>query len=169
MSYDDDLRVSCKCGKVTLTKEDGYITSDFVDTIHLGQLAEEGCRRKRLRKWAWFSLLTMVVCAGLAYGTGLWMGEQRKMSIAKAEEWSWKAERHMKAEDYASAVEAYTQAIRFHPTVRSYLSRAFAYDELGQLEQAVEDCRRAFALDPKSDAASRTLARIEARLAEGQK
>lgn len=76
MSRDSDLVVTCKCGKLSIIKYGGYYTSDILDAADLGAQAERLCRRKRLKKWAWFALATMVLCAGLAYGTGWATGRQ---------------------------------------------------------------------------------------------
>jgi tetratricopeptide (TPR) repeat protein len=109
-------------------------------------------------------LIVLAASAGVV-GTGV-VEQGRIMSHQEAEQWSWKAEKCLKDEDYKGAVEAYTQAIALHPTVRSYLSRSFAHAELGLLQESLDDCQKAVALDPTNQAAVRTLDRAKSDLAD---
>jgi tetratricopeptide (TPR) repeat protein len=68
-----------------------------------------------------------------------------------ASDWIKKASALMGANNQG-AVEAFTKAIELDPkNARAYGLRAIAYYEQGNYQQAIKDCDRAIALDPKKD------------------
>jgi Tfp pilus assembly protein PilF len=46
------------------------------------------------------------------------------------------------------AIEAFTQSLRVRPTAEAYTFRGWAYSFQGQLDEAIEECRKAIATDP---------------------
>lgn len=154
MSHDDHLTVSCRCGKISITKLDGYHTSDLLDAADLGVQAERLCRRKRLRKWAWFTLVTMVVCTGLAYGTGWIVGEVGRRRVAEAEQLCRDGERLLQVEhDERAAIEVFTKSLAVKPDVRTLLFRGFCYYRIGEYEKSIADCDEALKMEPGNEAA----------------
>jgi small glutamine-rich tetratricopeptide repeat-containing protein alpha len=56
----------------------------------------------------------------------------------------------MQMKKYEEAIQSYTKAIELSPNNPIYYgNRAAAYSHLGQHVKAIEDCKRAIALDPK--------------------
>jgi len=53
--------------------------------------------------------------------------------------------------EYGLAVDDSSQAIREAPSAMAYYTRALAYHDLGEDEQAIRDCNEALAIDPKSE------------------
>lgn len=123
MSHDDHLVVSCKCGKLVITKIGGYETSDLLDAAELGQQAERLCRRKRLKQWAYFVGLPLLTASLLAIGTVWWSGRQ-----------------------------AVTTA-QHRVTVEHHLLRGFSYYQSGDYDAAIRECDEALKLDPANEAA----------------
>jgi Tfp pilus assembly protein PilF len=48
----------------------------------------------------------------------------------------------------AEAVECFTRSLAAHPTAEAYTFRGWAYSFEGRLDDAIEECRRAIAVDP---------------------
>lgn len=83
---------------------------------------------------------------------GLHTGEMAEMTVRhnRAEGEKQKGNEHMRAKDYALAVEAYTMAIEWEPTSAVILSnRAQAHLSLKNFQKALEDSEAAVNLDPK--------------------
>ena len=83
---------------------------------------------------------------------GLHVGEMAEMTVRhnRAESEKQKGNEHMRAKDYALAVEAYTMAIEWEPTSAVILSnRAEAHLRLKSFQKALEDSEAAVNLDPK--------------------
>jgi tetratricopeptide (TPR) repeat protein len=53
--------------------------------------------------------------------------------------------------EYGRAADDSSQAIREAPSAMAYYTRALAYHDLGEGEQAIRDCNEALAIDPKSE------------------
>jgi tetratricopeptide (TPR) repeat protein len=53
--------------------------------------------------------------------------------------------------EYGRAADDSSRAIREAPSAMAYYTRALAYHDLGEDEQAIRDCNEALAIDPKSE------------------
>lgn len=84
--------------------------------------------------------------------------------MESAEQWMLKGERLLAGDEYEGAVDAFSRAIALHPSARLYLSRSFAYTELGNSLASLQDCERAVELEPGNEAAIRTRDRALADL-----
>ena len=56
-------------------------------------------------------------------------------------------ERQMKCE-FEEAVKLYTESIELYPTAEAYTFRGWTHSFMGMLDEAIEDCHRAIAVDP---------------------
>jgi tetratricopeptide (TPR) repeat protein len=56
-------------------------------------------------------------------------------------------ERQMKGE-FEEAIKLYTESIDLYPTAEAYTFRGWTYSFMGMLDEAIEDCHRAIAVDP---------------------
>ncbi|PKU36534.1 small glutamine-rich tetratricopeptide repeat-containing protein beta [Limosa lapponica baueri] len=57
---------------------------------------------------------------------------------------------HMEEENYGAAVDCYTRAIELDPNnAVYYCNRAAAQSKLDNYSEAIKDCERAIAIDPK--------------------
>ena len=60
-------------------------------------------------------------------------------------------DRIRKKENFPLAIEYYTKAIALHPKYfKAYFNRGFAYDKLGQYDNAINDYTKAIELNPNS-------------------
>lgn len=50
--------------------------------------------------------------------------------------------------EYKEAIELYTRSIEAFPTAEAYTFRGWAYSHLGDLDRAIDECRRAIEIDP---------------------
>ncbi|MBK7583684.1 MAG: tetratricopeptide repeat protein [Myxococcales bacterium] len=50
--------------------------------------------------------------------------------------------------DFARAVELYTESLALCPTAEAYTFRGWAYAFQDRLDEAIEECKRAIAVDP---------------------
>jgi Tfp pilus assembly protein PilF len=50
--------------------------------------------------------------------------------------------------DLRRAIALYTQSIEICPTAEAYTFRGWAYQGLGRLDEAIEECKRAIEVDP---------------------
>lgn len=57
--------------------------------------------------------------------------------------------RAQRAGDYSLAVDLYIKSIALYPTAELYLLLGSAFGALGKTEEAIEECKRAIALDPE--------------------
>ncbi|XP_032493147.1 small glutamine-rich tetratricopeptide repeat-containing protein beta-like [Phocoena sinus] len=70
--------------------------------------------------------------------------------VGKADQLKDEGNNHMKEENYAAAVDCYTQAIELDPNnAVYYCNRAAAQSKLGHYTDAVKDCEKAIAIDSK--------------------
>jgi len=56
-------------------------------------------------------------------------------------------ERQMKG-GFEEAVKLYTESIELYPTAEAYTFRGWTHSFMGMLDEAIEDCHRAIAVDP---------------------
>jgi len=56
-------------------------------------------------------------------------------------------ERQMKGE-FEEAIKLYTESIELYPTAEAYTFRGWTHSFMGMLDEAIEDCHRAIAVDP---------------------
>ena len=61
----------------------------------------------------------------------------------------WRAgqEAHLKG-DLARAIDLYTESLSLHPTAEAHTFRGWAYSFQGRLDEAIDECRKAIAVDP---------------------
>lgn len=123
MSRDADLIVSCKCGKISIVKEGGYHSSDFIDAVELGVEAERLCRRKRLKGWLVSLGIPLLTGAILIGGTGWWWGTK---AVGVAEH---------------------------KLTAEHHLLKGFSYYQDGDYDAAIRECDEALKLEPWNEAA----------------
>ncbi len=164
MSRDDDLVTTCSCGCTEVIRRGGYHTSDWHDAVELGRAAGELCRPKPRWKRPLLLLALLLITTSATFAV---MDLERRR-VETAEKLSWKGERLLAGKRYAEAVETYTEVIRLHPSARAYLSRSFANAELGRLKASLDDCQLAVDLEPKNQAARRTLELAKAELADNR-
>uniref|UniRef100_A0A2I3S5J4 Small glutamine-rich tetratricopeptide repeat-containing protein beta n=3 Tax=Homininae TaxID=207598 RepID=A0A2I3S5J4_PANTR len=70
--------------------------------------------------------------------------------VGKADQLKDEGNNHMKEENYAAAVDCYTQAIELDPNnAVYYCNRAAAQSKLGHYTDAIKDCEKAIAIDSK--------------------
>lgn len=70
--------------------------------------------------------------------------DKKKGEAAKTE-----GNTHMKSKDYQKAVDEYTKAIEFNPKSEVYFcNRAAAYTNLDKFHEALDDCKKAIAINP---------------------
>ncbi|XP_062942079.1 small glutamine-rich tetratricopeptide repeat-containing protein beta [Cynocephalus volans] len=70
--------------------------------------------------------------------------------VGKADQLKDEGNNHMKEENYAAAVDCYTQAIELDPSnAVYYCNRAAAQSKLGHYTDAIKDCEKAIAIDSK--------------------
>ena len=50
--------------------------------------------------------------------------------------------------DYPEAIQMYRQSIEIHPTAEAHTFLGWAYSFIGELENAIEECRKAIEVDP---------------------
>merc|ERR1712173_35430 len=56
---------------------------------------------------------------------------------------------HMKAKEYQKAIEEYTKAVEFNPKSEVYFcNRAVAYTNINKFHEALDDCKKAIAINP---------------------
>lgn len=55
MTRDDDLLVSCQCGRIEIHQRGGYHTCNLSDAASLGHAANTLCRRRDLIRQPWLS------------------------------------------------------------------------------------------------------------------
>jgi Tfp pilus assembly protein PilF len=58
------------------------------------------------------------------------------------------AQRHQMLGDIERAIELYTESIALHPTAEAYTFRGWAYSYQGRVEAAIDECKKAIAVDP---------------------
>ena len=57
-------------------------------------------------------------------------------------------QRYHHSGDLPRAIDLYTRSIEIYPTAESYTFRGWAYSFLGKLEEAINECKKAIAVDP---------------------
>jgi tetratricopeptide (TPR) repeat protein len=94
-------------------------------------------------KRRWFSLIVLTVLFALVLVPAA-------PAIAQtAEEWIDRGDRHLKYEEFITAVSCYTKAIEIEPhSAVAYFKRCMAHNALGELEPAVADVSTAIELGP---------------------
>ncbi|TLY30401.1 MAG: tetratricopeptide repeat protein [Nitrospirae bacterium] len=50
--------------------------------------------------------------------------------------------------EFEEAVKLYTESIELYPTAEAYTFRGWTHSFMGMLDEAIEDCHRAIAVDP---------------------
>ena len=50
--------------------------------------------------------------------------------------------------DLARAIELYTKSLGLYPTAEAYTFRGWAYSFQGRLDEAIDECKKAIAVDP---------------------
>ncbi|KAM5260454.1 small glutamine-rich tetratricopeptide repeat-containing protein beta isoform 2-T2 [Hipposideros larvatus] len=87
----------------------------------------------------------------LVYAVIRFLREQSQMDAYTSDEQeSLEGNNHMKEENYAAAVDCYTQAIEMDPNnAVYYCNRAAAQSKLGHYTDAIKDCEKAIAIDSK--------------------
>ncbi len=50
--------------------------------------------------------------------------------------------------DFARAIELYTRSLGIWPTAEAYTFRGWAYSFQGRVDEAIEECKKAIAVDP---------------------
>ncbi len=61
--------------------------------------------------------------------------------------WS-EGQKHHQSGDLPRAIDLYTQSIAIYPTAESYTYRGWAYSFQGRIEDAIQECKKAIAIDP---------------------
>lgn len=148
MSRDLDLIVSCKCGKIEIVKYGGYLTSDLVDAAELGKLAEEGCRKKRLKRMASFVGIPVVTAVVLVLGAGWISGEARQRRTEQAENWLAVARNHEARNDWDGAIEAFKKSLEFRDDVKAHLFIGCMYMNKQDYRAAIRECEAALSIEP---------------------
>ncbi|NXQ81044.1 SGTB protein, partial [Nyctibius grandis] len=70
--------------------------------------------------------------------------------VEKADQLKDEGNNHMKEENYGAAVDCYTRVIELDPNnAVYYCNRAAAQSKLNNYSEAIKDCERAIAIDPK--------------------
>ena len=70
--------------------------------------------------------------------------DKKKGEAAKTE-----GNTHMKAKEYQKAIDEYTKAVEFNPKSEVYFcNRAAAYTNLNKFHEALDDCKKAIAINP---------------------
>ncbi|KFO27734.1 Small glutamine-rich tetratricopeptide repeat-containing protein beta [Fukomys damarensis] len=87
----------------------------------------------------------------LVYAVIRFLREQSQMDAYTSDEQeSLEGNNHMKEENYAAAVDCYTQAIELDPNnAVYYCNRAAAQSKLSHYTDAIKDCEKAIAIDSK--------------------
>ena len=57
-------------------------------------------------------------------------------------------QRHHMRGEFDHAIALYTKSLGLYPTAEAYTFRGWAYSFLGRVDEAIEECRRAIAVDP---------------------
>ena len=57
-------------------------------------------------------------------------------------------QKHHEGGDIDSAIELYTKSLGVYPTAEAFTFRGWAYSFQGRLGEAIEECRKAIAVDP---------------------
>ncbi|TLY45387.1 MAG: tetratricopeptide repeat protein [Nitrospirae bacterium] len=50
--------------------------------------------------------------------------------------------------EFEEAVKLYTESVELYPTAEAYTFRGWTHSFMGMLDEAIEDCHRAIAVDP---------------------
>ena len=58
------------------------------------------------------------------------------------------AQRHHFRGQFARAIELYTRSLELWPTAEAYTFRGWAYSFEGRVDEAIEECKKAIAVDP---------------------
>jgi Tfp pilus assembly protein PilF len=61
--------------------------------------------------------------------------------------WNQGVQRHMRA-DFDGAIMLYTKSIEVCPTAEAYTFRGWAYNFQGRVDDAIDECKKAIAVDP---------------------
>jgi len=59
-----------------------------------------------------------------------------------------KGQRHQLRGDIERAIELYTKSLALYPTAEAYTFRGWAYSFQGRLDDAIDECKKAIAVDP---------------------
>ena len=57
-------------------------------------------------------------------------------------------QRHQMQGDLEHAIELYTKSLELYPTAEAYTFRGWAYSFQGRIKEAIEECKKAIAVDP---------------------
>src|SRR5881275_1228412 len=57
-------------------------------------------------------------------------------------------QKHHLRGDLSGAIELYTKSLGFYPTAEAYTFRGWAYGFQGRLDEAIDECKKAIAVDP---------------------
>jgi len=90
--------------------------------------------------------LWAVLWAALLLGWGVARGDTSDAKAA-AELWREGARLHLEGA-YDQAVARYRESIALHPTARAHTYLGWSLSELGRLQEAIAECRKAIELDP---------------------
>jgi Tfp pilus assembly protein PilF len=58
------------------------------------------------------------------------------------------AQQHQLRGEHQRAIELYTKSLEVYPTAEAYTFRGWAYSFQGRVDDAIEDCKKAIAVDP---------------------
>jgi len=58
-----------------------------------------------------------------------------------------KGQRHHLRGDFNRAIELYTKSLALYPTAEAYTFRGWAYSFQGRLDEAIDECKKAIAVD----------------------
>ena len=61
--------------------------------------------------------------------------------------WMKGQEHHLRG-DFNRAIELYTKSLGLYPTAEAYTFRGWAYSFQGRVDEAIEECKKAIAVDP---------------------
>ena len=59
-----------------------------------------------------------------------------------------KGQKHQLRGEFQDAIELFTKSIALYPTAEAYTFRGWAYSFQGRVDAAIEECKRAIAVDP---------------------
>ena len=73
--------------------------------------------------------------------------DESSLKRRAAELWQQAYQHHM-MQDFQRAVELYTESIQTYATAEAYTFRGWAYQAMGRIDDAIEECKQAIAVDP---------------------
>jgi len=120
-------------------------------------------------EWKAFSDLGIIFLRrGEAESARYYLEKATRLESSIADIWFYLSGAYLMTDAPEDAVHAASQAIRLEPdSAPSYANRAEAREKLGQVDQALADCRQANTLKPGNPIIREMMQRLEGRLAAG--